>query len=653
MYLLTLWFPRRARISCLFGGRYLGRRGARLVSLCCILRRTLCRGVVRTECVLQEQPRIVDLGTFWFLDRSWCFTFDRLSRTLLFVVCRVSCCVHVYAVWYLGQDPHLVSFLGIFGGFTLSMMVLVGASNLILLFLGWEGVGICSFGLIGFWHRRREAARGRLKRVVYNRIGDVRFMLGLGWLRLERGTVDTRLIERLHTGTSGGQGPMILFLIRRRAKSAQLPLHGWLADAMEGPTPVSALLHAATMVVAGVFTLCRLGYLRGDEASGHLAELGAITRLARRIMGATSMDRKAVIAYSTCSQLGYMLIGVGRGVVGCGLSHLFLHRRFKAALFLRAGVRLHSISDEQDLRNSGGLGGVLPVTRIVLWVNSRSLMGLPYLSGWVSKDTMLEYLRARQSRPWQGALGVICLGGTAFYRAKSLGRVARGAISVSKSAVGGIREAPLLIQRFMMILCGRRVCGGVLTRDFNRSLETTEGWSSLIWVDAQRRDQMFIREHQSRWAPVRLWILLWIVACARIGFLWRTQWWLSIHLWYNSSLYRGFHKLGNLRLMMDRFGGILSEEVLKSVWSTLFKGLEQGSLNYTFHKALPTAMAKAHQTKKAGLVAGYRFVVALGAVLCVCARILLVPVSSSCCGPCYLCSPRHGWTRNKEKRKGR
>jgi len=545
----------------------------------------------------------------WFLDGSWRFTFDGVGTGLFLVVCGVSFFVHIYAVWYLGQDPHLVSFLGIFGRFTLSMMILVSASNLLLLFLGWEGVGICSFGLIGFWHARREAARGRLKRVVYNRIGDVCFLLGIAWLRLESGSVDLTLLERIHSGESGGNGPLFLFLRRRAAKSAQVPLQGWLADAMEGPTPVSALLHAATMVVAGVFTVVRLGYLTGEERRSLIGEVGRITRVAARVMGRRSSDRKAVIAYSTCSQLGYMMLGIGAGVVGAAMSHLFLHRRFKAALFLRAGVALHSIQDEQDLRNTRGLGRLLPVTTRVLWVNTRSLLGLPYLSGWVSKDTMLEYLRAGGSELWQGRLGILCLGGTAFYRSKSLGRVRAGPLSLPRHAVRGRREAPITVQRGMLVLCFRRVRGGVLLGDRRRSVETTEGWSESLWVDQQVVDQLFFREHQSRWAPVRLGILRWILLCAFLGFLWSTEWWLSVNLWYSSARFRQRYRLANLRLLMDALGGRLAGGLFRQSWTTLVRDLEQGALDYTFHKALPRGLHGLHQSTQPGVWWGYRWLV--------------------------------------------
>lgn len=341
---------------------------------------------------------------------------------MLLVVYGISLLVHIYGLWYLGQDPHLVLFLRALGRFTRSIRILVTAPNLLQLFLGWEGVGLCSFVLISFWWARREAPRRGFKRILYNRIGDVFFLLRIACFWLEEHTLDIATLSRLSRGNGWG----MCFLVRRRfAKSAQFPFHRWLADAIEGPTPVSALLHAATMVVAGVFLLLRIRSISWSDRTFLIGEFGRLTCLRRALLGRRRNDLKAVIAYSTCSQLGYIVVGVGATLPGNSLRHLVFHARFKRALFLRAGSVLHRNQNEQNLRSVGGIGRSRPRERLFFWVRSRSLIGFPYLSGFCSKDSLLE---ARRDSNWLLLVGLFCLGGTAFYRSKRVTNVFSGPI---------------------------------------------------------------------------------------------------------------------------------------------------------------------------------------------------------------------------------
>jgi NADH-ubiquinone oxidoreductase chain 5 len=338
------------------------------------------------------------------LNIGWIFLIDSLTLAMLIVVCGVSFFVHLYSIDYMSNDPHISRFMSYLSLFTFFMIILVIGDNFILLFLGWEGVGLCSYLLISFWFTRLQANKAAIKALVVNRISD--FILTIGIISL------FFLFKSLNFSTVFALVPLysnetffflgqnlnmvstisLLIFIGAMGKSAQIGLHTWLPDAMEGPTPVSALIHAATMVTAGVFLLIKSSVIFefAPKILVFVTCIGALTAFFASTIGLVQNDIKKVIAYSTCSQLGYMVFACGLSNYPIALFHLSNHAFFKALLFLSAGAIIHSMSNEQDMRKYGGLINLLPYTSTMLLIGSLSLMGLPFLSGFYSKDLILE-----------------------------------------------------------------------------------------------------------------------------------------------------------------------------------------------------------------------------------------------------------------------
>src|SRR3989454_7985268 len=318
---------------------------------------------------------------------------DPLTGVMLLVVTGVGALIHIYSVGYMHDDPGYARFFAYLNLFVFSMTMLVLAGNFLLLYVFWEAVGLCSYLLIGFWYTRPAAAEAGKKAFIVNRVGDFGFGLGVLWLWTALGTLDyTDVFAKTGDLAPGvATGIALLLFTGACGKSAQLPLHVWLPDAMEGPTPVSALIHAATMVTAGVYLVARAHALfeRSGVALDVVAWVGVLTAVFAATIGLVQTDIKRVLAYSTVSQLGYMFVGVGVGSYAAGIFHLVTHAFFKALLFLGAGSVIHALSGEQDLRKMGGLGRKLPVTWYTMLVATVAISGLPPFSGFFSKDEIL------------------------------------------------------------------------------------------------------------------------------------------------------------------------------------------------------------------------------------------------------------------------
>jgi NADH-quinone oxidoreductase subunit L len=348
------------------------------------------------------------------------FRLDELSAVMALVVTGVGFLIHVYSAGYMSDDKGHSRYFAFLNLFTFFMLVLVMASDIVLMFVGWEGVGLCSYLLIGFWFDRPAAAKAGMKAFIVNRIGDAAFIIAIVFLLATVGRADIAAIN-----AAPGAGLLsptlvtmiaILLFVGATGKSAQIPLYVWLPDAMEGPTPVSALIHAATMVTAGVYMVCRLSglYAASVTASSIVAWVGAITAVFAATMALVQNDIKRVLAYSTISQIGYMFIGCGVGAYAAGMFHLVTHAFFKSLLFLAAGSVIHALGGEQDMRRMGGLRKSLPVTFPVFLVGALAISGVPFLSGFFSKDAILTSAFAGR----QYALYALGLAGavlTAFY----------------------------------------------------------------------------------------------------------------------------------------------------------------------------------------------------------------------------------------------
>ena len=324
------------------------------------------------------------------------FMFDELTAVMALVVTGVGFVIHVYSTAYMAEDRSFSRYFAFLNLFTFFMLVLVMASDIVLMFVGWEGVGLCSYLLIGFWFDRPAAAKAGMKAFVVNRIGDAAFIVGILFLLLSAGS--SSLAEINSAAARGVLGPglatlvAVLLFVGATGKSAQIPLYVWLPDAMEGPTPVSALIHAATMVTAGVYMICRLSglYAASVPASTVVAWVGGVTAVYAATMALVQNDIKRVLAYSTISQIGYMFLGCGVGAYAAGMFHLTTHAFFKSLLFLAAGSVIHALGGEQDMRRMGGLKRHLPVTFPGFLIGALAISGVPFLSGFFSKDAILS-----------------------------------------------------------------------------------------------------------------------------------------------------------------------------------------------------------------------------------------------------------------------
>ncbi len=365
------------------------------------------------------------------LQVAWSLRVDTLTAVMLVVVNTISSLVHLYSIGYMDEDPYRPRFFSYLSLFTFAMLMLVTADNLVQLFFGWEGVGLMSYLLIGFWYQKPSANAAAIKAFVVNRVGDFGFALGIFAIFMLIGSTD---FETIFAGAPGLTGKTIdffgwhadaltltcvLLFMGAMGKSAQFLLHTWLPDAMEGPTPVSALIHAATMVTAGVFMVARLSPLfeLAPNAQAVVMFFGATTAFFAATVGLVQNDIKRIVAYSTCSQLGYMFVAMGAGAYSVGIFHLFTHAFFKALLFLGSGSVIYAMHHEQDIRNMGGLKDRIPFTFIVMTIGTLALTGFPLFSGYFSKDAIIELAYASHNpfAVYAFILTVVAAGLTAFY----------------------------------------------------------------------------------------------------------------------------------------------------------------------------------------------------------------------------------------------
>lgn len=470
---LLLWLPLLGGGALLLGGSRLGVWGSRRVTL--LLGLLLTGALLGLLGLYATAPPLLRLDYgLWFclgeLRAHWSYLLDGLSLAMATLVVAVSLVTQGYSYWYLATDPGLVRFQGYLQLFTAFMLQLVLADNLAVFFLGWEGVGLCSYLLIGFWSSRPEARYAALKAVTVNRLGDLALLAAVGLMASLSGSlglgVNLLLLPSFGgLALPGGLGHLTLvnglLLVAMAAKSAQLGLHTWLADAMEGPTPVSALIHAATMVTAGIYLALRLGgLLLLTPAVGQLlALLGGYTALFGASVACLQWDLKKIIAYSTCSQLGYMLCLCGLGGYSLAFHHLVAHGFFKALLFLAAGVLIHGLGGEQDLRRCGGLLPRRPLTAAYFGVGFGALLGLPGTSGFYSKERLLEALAGAPGGTAAAAylLLWLALACTCFYSCRTLryallGSHYRGGRVGSPAADGGLPEVPSYVGLLLGLL---------------------------------------------------------------------------------------------------------------------------------------------------------------------------------------------------------
>ena len=421
---------------------------------------------------------VADWLTSGRLSVSWALRVDTLTAVMLVVVTTVSALVHVYSLGYMSHDPHQPRFFAYLSLFTFAMLMLVTSDNLLQMFFGWEGVGLASYLLIGFWYKRDSANAAAIKAFVVNRVGDFGFSLGIFATFAVFGSIGFDAIFAAApemAGKSfaflGGQYDImtvicLLLFMGAMGKSAQFLLHTWLPDAMEGPTPVSALIHAATMVTAGVFLVARMSpfYELAPLAQQVVVAIGAITAFFAATVGLVQRDIKRVIAYSTCSQLGYMFVAMGVGAYGVGIFHLFTHAFFKALLFLGAGSVIHAMSDEQDMFRMGGLFPYLKKTWAMMLIGTLALTGFPLTAGYFSKDAIIEAAFAAHSPLATAAFWMLVVAAlfTSFYSWRLMFLTFHGKPRASRETMARVHDSPPVMLVPLYVLAAGALGAGYL-----------------------------------------------------------------------------------------------------------------------------------------------------------------------------------------------
>ena len=427
---------------------------------------------------------------------DWSIRLDTLTAVMFIVVTTVSACVHLYSIGYMEEDPSKIRFMGYLSLFTFFMLVLVSSNNLLQMFFGWEGVGLASYLLIGFWHHKDSANKAAIKAFVVNRVGDFGYAIGIAGIFYIFGTISFDSIFSQVDRFSEHQIQFLSFsfptldflcfllFIGAMGKSAQLGLHTWLPDAMEGPTPVSALIHAATMVTAGVFLVARMSplYEFATFTNLFITFIGAATAIFAASIALTQNDIKRVIAYSTCSQLGYMFFAAGVGAYNASIFHLTTHAFFKALLFLSAGSVIHAMHHEQDMRKMGGLYKKIPFTATMMWIGSLAIIGFPYLSGYYSKESILEnaFYASNGIAYFAYLVGILTALLTAFYSWRLLFLTFHGENRSNNKTYDHAHESPLVMTAPLFILAIGSIFSGIFFADYFIGYYKKEFWDNAI-----------------------------------------------------------------------------------------------------------------------------------------------------------------------------
>ncbi|NCX65341.1 MAG: NADH-quinone oxidoreductase subunit L [Proteobacteria bacterium] len=500
MELSIIFLPLIAAITAGFFGRFIGDRNSEiltslLVSISAILSIYVFYEVIANN--YQENIVIAKWISSGSLDVNWSMNIDPLSSVMLVVVTLVSSLVHIYSIGYMSHDPHKPRFMAYLSLFTFAMLMLVTSDNFIQLFFGWEGVGLCSYFLIGFWFKKESANAAAIKAFVVNRVGDFGFALGIFLIFYLFGTVNyDEVFQQIPTitdtnlnflGLEIGAINLICFLlfIGAMGKSAQIFLHTWLPDAMEGPTPVSALIHAATMVTAGVFLVVRCSpiYEYSPIILNLITIIGMTTAFFAATVALVQTDIKKIIAYSTCSQLGYMFFAAGVGAYNVAMFHLFTHAFFKALLFLGSGSVIHAFKDEQNINHMGAVWKKLPYTYALMIIGTLALTGFPFLSGFYSKDAIIEfaYLKGNTAGYYAAGVGIVTAFLTSIYSWRLIFKTFHGEYNNKSIKIEETHESPLVMLVPLIILSIGAIFAGFLFKDLFISHDTNNFWAQSIF----------------------------------------------------------------------------------------------------------------------------------------------------------------------------
>jgi len=547
LYQTIVLLPAIGAIAAGLFGKWLGHRGSEIVTCTLMVLAALLSFVAFYQvAVTGAAPEEAVLFFTWFdvgaLEADWSIRVDTLTVVMFVVVNTVSSLVHIYSIGYMSHDPHRSRFFAFLSLFTFAMLMLVTADNFLQLFFGWEGVGLASYLLIGFWYKKPSANAAAIKAFVVNRVGDFGFALGIMAIFFVFGSLDFDTVFAMAPDMAGNNFEFLgqqfdiltticlLLFMGAMGKSAQFLLHTWLPDAMEGPTPVSALIHAATMVTAGVFLVCRCSYLfeYAPIASAVVAVVGAVTAFATATMGLVQYDIKRVIAYSTCSQLGYMFFAAGVGAYDAAMFHLFTHAFFKALLFLGAGSVIHSLSDEQDMRKMGGLAKYLPWTAGLMIIGTLAITGVGVpativgFAGFVSKDVIIETAYEVGTRPGLFAfwLGLAAAAMTSFYSWRLIFMTFFGTTRADQEALEHAHESPAVMMIPLIVLAIGAVFAGMMFQSFFVGAGHEEFWQeALLLVGDEHVVEAGVH-------ALPQWVVVGPFAMMLVGLLWSYQWYI-------------------------------------------------------------------------------------------------------------------------------
>lgn len=502
MLLLTLIFlPFLGSVAAGLFGFYIGREGSVFITTLTTFLSCIFSLIIIYNSITNEYEYLIYISNWissGLFNCNWCFLFDRLTMIMLIVVTSISTLVHYYSSRYMSNDPHLSRFMSYLSLFTFFMIILITGDNFIQMFVGWEGVGFCSYLLINFWFTRLQANKAAIKAMLINRISDLILLLGVLTI-----FYNIRTIEYFSTFAAISivkdfyfiffnyiltiiDVACIFIFIGAMGKSAQIFLHLWLPDAMEGPTPVSALIHAATMVTAGVYLITRCSpiFEYSMFSLKVITIIGSSTAFFASTVGLVQNDFKKIIAYSTCSQLGYMFFACGLSNYPLAIFHLSNHAYFKALLFLCSGAVIHAMGDEQDIRKMGGLRRILPFTYVMFLIGSLSLMGFPFLSGFFSKDLILEVAFASFSETghfayWLGTIGAFF---TAFYSTRLIFFVFLSETNAYKNIIKNAHDVPMEMGISLGLLAFGSIFLGYITKDMFVGLGSNF-WNNSIYIN--------------------------------------------------------------------------------------------------------------------------------------------------------------------------
>lgn len=604
MYISIIALPLLSTFFSGLCGRWLGGRGAGYLSTTAVATSFFFSCVAFYEVALNQSPCLIRLNP-WIITESynlyWGFLFDTLTCVMLIVVTSISTLVHLYSTEYMSQDPHLPRFMSYLSFFTFFMLILVTADNLIQMFVGWEGVGLCSYLLINFWYGRIQANKAALKAMIVNRIGDFGlaiaiFTVYLYFQNLDYGVIfalapqySNETINFFNVSFSLLDFIGFFLFIGAVGKSAQLGLHTWLPDAMEGPTPVSALIHAATMVTAGVFLICRCSPLLqfAPNISSLITIVGGMTAFLAATTGLLQNDLKRVIAYSTCSQLGYMVFAAGLSSYSVSIFHLSNHAFFKALLFLGAGSVIHAMSDEQDMRKMGGLVKILPFTYTAIVVGSMALMGFPFLTGFYSKDVILEL--AFGSFTVEGrfvhTLGTLAAFFTAYYSTRLLSLTFLRPANGNRFNYEHAHESPFRMAFPLFALSFASIFVGYLSRDMMIGLGT-DFWGNALFTLPSKQYML-----ESEWldASVKMIPLIFSFSGAGLAmfhYLYAFNFLFSLK---QNKIGRSFYNFFNRKWLFDKvYNDWISQTTLEIAYTQTYQGMDRGLLEFLGPQGIAT-----------------------------------------------------------------